>query len=177
MLSHLHEHKFKHSFYDTLKCSCSGGLDIETAPHCFFHYPFVNFSWMMYSPEYYELNWWYNINQKQIICYPCCALWKRLFQRWGKLAYFECSYWIYSFYENNWWPLCHFWFTGLFLSFCFHGWKIESLILWLGITFPFPGTHNTNYARWSFFTIYPGIFTNVSFHRKQKKPLNPSLHN
>ena len=56
MLSHLHEHKFKHSFHDTLKCSCSGGLDIETVLHCFFHYPFVNFSWIMHSSEYYELN-------------------------------------------------------------------------------------------------------------------------
>ena len=67
MLSHLREQKFKHNFYHTLKCSCSGGLDTETAPHCFFYYPFVNFSWMMYSPEYYELNWQFNINQKPVI--------------------------------------------------------------------------------------------------------------
>ena len=38
-LSHLQEHKFKHSFQDTLNPLCSCGLDIETTSHYFLHYP------------------------------------------------------------------------------------------------------------------------------------------
>ena len=36
-LSHLREHKFKHSFQDTLNPLCSCGLDIETTSHSFLH--------------------------------------------------------------------------------------------------------------------------------------------
>ena len=38
-LSHLREHKFKHSFQDTLNAFCSCGLDIETNMHFFFTAP------------------------------------------------------------------------------------------------------------------------------------------
>ena len=38
-LSHLREHKFKHSFQDTLNPFCSCGLDIETTSHYFLHCP------------------------------------------------------------------------------------------------------------------------------------------
>ena len=38
-LSHLPEHKFKHSFQDTLNSLCSCGLDIETKSHYFLHCP------------------------------------------------------------------------------------------------------------------------------------------
>ena len=38
-LSHLREHKFKHSFQDTLNTLCSCGLDIETSSYCFLHCP------------------------------------------------------------------------------------------------------------------------------------------
>ena len=38
-LSHLREHKFKHSFQDTLNPLCSCGLDIETTSHYFLHCP------------------------------------------------------------------------------------------------------------------------------------------
>ena len=34
-LSHLHEHKFKYSFQDTLNPFCSCGLDVETNTHFF----------------------------------------------------------------------------------------------------------------------------------------------
>ena len=61
-LSHLRVHKFKHSFDDTLNALVE--TDVETAPHCFFHYAFLNFCWMLHSPQHYELNWWCNINQK-----------------------------------------------------------------------------------------------------------------
>ena len=37
-LSHLHEHKFKHSFQDSLNPFCSCGLDIESTAH-FLHCP------------------------------------------------------------------------------------------------------------------------------------------
>ena len=36
---HLREHKFKHSFRDTLNPLCSCGLDIETTSHYFLHCP------------------------------------------------------------------------------------------------------------------------------------------
>ena len=38
-LSHLREHKFKHSFQDTLNPLCSCGHDIETTSHYFLHCP------------------------------------------------------------------------------------------------------------------------------------------
>ena len=38
-LSHLWEHRFKHSFQDTLNPLCSCGLDIETTSHYFHHCP------------------------------------------------------------------------------------------------------------------------------------------
>ena len=38
-LSHLREHKFKHSFLDTLNPICSCGNDIETLSHFFLHCP------------------------------------------------------------------------------------------------------------------------------------------
>ena len=38
-LIHLREHKFKHSFQDTLNSLCSCGLDIETTSHYFLHCP------------------------------------------------------------------------------------------------------------------------------------------
>ena len=41
-LSHLREHKFKHSFQDTLNPFCSCGLDIETTSHYFLHCPLVS---------------------------------------------------------------------------------------------------------------------------------------
>ena len=37
-LSHLREHKFKHSFQDTLNPFCSCGLDVETNTHFFLYY-------------------------------------------------------------------------------------------------------------------------------------------
>ena len=42
-LSHLREHKFKHSFQDTINPLCSCGLDIESTEHFLLHCPqFVN---------------------------------------------------------------------------------------------------------------------------------------
>ena len=38
-LSHLREHKFKHSFQDTLNPFCSCGLDVETNTHFFLYCP------------------------------------------------------------------------------------------------------------------------------------------
>ena len=38
-LSHLREHKFKHSFQDTLNPICNCGEDIETKSHYLFHCP------------------------------------------------------------------------------------------------------------------------------------------
>ena len=38
-LTHLHEHKFKHSFQDTLDLFCSCGLDVETNIHFFLYCP------------------------------------------------------------------------------------------------------------------------------------------
>ena len=38
-LSHLREHKFKHSFQDSLNPFCSCGLDIESTAHFLFHCP------------------------------------------------------------------------------------------------------------------------------------------
>ena len=38
-LSHLREHKFKHSFQDTLNPLCSCGVDIETTSHYFLYCP------------------------------------------------------------------------------------------------------------------------------------------
>ena len=102
-----------------LECSCSGGFELETATHYFFHYPFVSFSWMIYSPEHYELNWWWNINQKRVICYSCPALWQGLFQRWGRVTYFKCNYWFYSFPEKNWWIILSFLIYGIICLFLF----------------------------------------------------------
>ena len=39
-LSHLREHKFKHSFQDTINPLCNCGQDIESATHFFRHCPF-----------------------------------------------------------------------------------------------------------------------------------------
>ena len=39
-LSHLREHKFKHSFQDTLNPLCNCGQDIESITHFFLHCPF-----------------------------------------------------------------------------------------------------------------------------------------
>ena len=39
-LSHLREHKFKHSFQDTINPLCNCGQDIESATHFFLHCPF-----------------------------------------------------------------------------------------------------------------------------------------
>ena len=36
-LSHLREHKFKHSFQDTINLLCSSGLDIESTEHFLLH--------------------------------------------------------------------------------------------------------------------------------------------
>ena len=41
-LSHLREHKFKHSFQDSLNPFCSCGLDIESTAHFLFHCPRYN---------------------------------------------------------------------------------------------------------------------------------------
>ena len=38
-LTHLREHKFKHSFQDTLNPFCSCGLDVETNTHLFLYCP------------------------------------------------------------------------------------------------------------------------------------------
>ena len=38
-ISHLREHKFKHSFQDTLKPICNCGNDVKSAIHFFFHCP------------------------------------------------------------------------------------------------------------------------------------------
>ena len=38
-LSHLREHKFKHSFQDTLNLFCSRGLHVETNMHFFSYFP------------------------------------------------------------------------------------------------------------------------------------------
>ena len=38
-LSHLREHKFKHSFQDSLNPFCSCGLDIESTAHFLLHCP------------------------------------------------------------------------------------------------------------------------------------------
>ena len=38
-LSHLREHKFKHSFQDTINPLCSCGLDIESTEHFLLHCP------------------------------------------------------------------------------------------------------------------------------------------
>ena len=38
-LSHLREHKFKHSFQDSLNPFCSRGLDIESTAHFLLHCP------------------------------------------------------------------------------------------------------------------------------------------
>ena len=40
-LSHLREHKFKHSFQDTINPLCNCGQDIESSTHFFLHCPFV----------------------------------------------------------------------------------------------------------------------------------------
>ena len=37
-LSHLREHKFKHSLQDTLNPLCSSGLNVKTTSHYFLHY-------------------------------------------------------------------------------------------------------------------------------------------
>ena len=47
-LSHLREHKFKHSFQDTLNPICNCGNDVEFAIHFFLHYP-------LYSNERHTL--------------------------------------------------------------------------------------------------------------------------
>ena len=39
-LIHLREHKFKHSFQDTINPLCNCGQDIESATHFFLYYPF-----------------------------------------------------------------------------------------------------------------------------------------
>ena len=39
-LSHLREHKFKHSFQHTLNPLCNCGQDIESTTHFFLHCPF-----------------------------------------------------------------------------------------------------------------------------------------
>ena len=41
-LSHLREHKFKHSFQDTLNPICNCGNDVESAIHFFLHCPLYN---------------------------------------------------------------------------------------------------------------------------------------
>ena len=41
-LSHLHEHKFKHSFQDALNPICSCGFDVELASHYILHSPMYN---------------------------------------------------------------------------------------------------------------------------------------
>ena len=38
-LSHLREHKFKHSFQDSINPICNCGNDVESATHFFLHYP------------------------------------------------------------------------------------------------------------------------------------------
>ena len=39
-LSHFREHKFKHSFKDTINPLCNCGQDIESSTHFFLHFPF-----------------------------------------------------------------------------------------------------------------------------------------
>ena len=41
-LCHLREHKFKHSFQDSLNLFCNFSLDIESTAHCLLHCPTVN---------------------------------------------------------------------------------------------------------------------------------------
>ena len=41
-LSHLHEHKFKHSFQDTLNPICNCSFDVDSAFHCILHCPIYN---------------------------------------------------------------------------------------------------------------------------------------
>ena len=38
-LSHLRDHKFKHSFQDSLNPICNCGTDVETTTHCLLHCP------------------------------------------------------------------------------------------------------------------------------------------
>ena len=41
-LSHLREHKFKHSFQDSLNPLCKCGFDVESTSHILFHSPIYN---------------------------------------------------------------------------------------------------------------------------------------
>ena len=55
-LSHHREHKFKHSFQDTLNALVDS-LDVDTASHYFLYCASVSVPSMMYFPEHYECNW------------------------------------------------------------------------------------------------------------------------
>ena len=45
VLSHLREHKFKHSFQDSLNPLCKCGAEVESTSHFFFHRPIYNNDW------------------------------------------------------------------------------------------------------------------------------------
>ena len=38
-LSHLREHRFKHSFQDSVSPTCNSGIEFESVIHFFFHFP------------------------------------------------------------------------------------------------------------------------------------------
>ena len=60
-LSHLREHKFKHSFQDTINPSCNCDQDIESSTHFFLHCPFF-------------------INERRILLSTICSLDSKLLE-------------------------------------------------------------------------------------------------
>ena len=56
-LSHLHEHKFKHTFQDCLNPLCLCGNDIETSSHFLLHCPTYSSEKMTFMNKFKNINY------------------------------------------------------------------------------------------------------------------------
>ena len=104
-LSHLGEHKFKHSFFDTLDLLCLCDLDFETNTHFFFYCPLFSnqrSSWaqlmiliVLWQSEVYCIN--KQIWRKSFLAFCNFLIYVYLFNFFCVLiSFFEAIHW-YSF--------------------------------------------------------------------------------
>ena len=99
-LIHLREHKFKHSFQDTLNSLCSRGLDRETT--LFSTLSLVS-CWMIYFLNNINEIYSTKFNKSDSVV-TCILLYgNESFKDQVNFSNLECSYWFCFVYKLIWW--------------------------------------------------------------------------
>ena len=109
-LSHLQEHKFKHSFQDTLNSLCSCGLDIETKSHYFLH------CLLFHTEPSTLLN---NINEINSTIFNKSDLVVTRILLYGNKSF---NYWFCFVYKQIWWTTLSSLNSGVFFFLFIFSW-------------------------------------------------------